>query len=73
MDLRRLPSDRDGTTYYTSYCRRLILQVGSDGLAEYSNFFTGGHGTDSVSTGLDGEAGPGGQDVWGGKIHLEVL
>ena len=29
MDLRRLPSDGDGTTYYFSYCRRLILSVNS--------------------------------------------
>jgi len=30
-----------------------LLQVGSDGFAECSDFFTGGHGTDSVGTGLD--------------------
>ena len=30
-------------------------------------------GTDSVGTGLDGEAGPDGKDIWRGEIHLEVL
>jgi len=30
-----------------------FLQVRGDGLAKCSDFFTGGHGTDSVGTGLD--------------------
>ena len=47
-----------------------FLQVGSDGLAECSNFFTSGHVTDSVSTGLHRETGSDGRDVWGGEIHL---
>ena len=50
-----------------------LLQVGSDGFAEGSYFFTGGHSTDSVGAGLDGEAGPDGGDVWGGEIHLDVV
>ena len=50
-----------------------LLQVGSDGFAECSDLFTGGHGTDSVGARLDGEAGPDGGDVWGGEIHLDVL
>ena len=52
---------------------RYTHQIRGDGLAECSDFFTGGHGTDSVGTGLDGEAGPDGQDIWGGEIHLEVV
>ena len=47
--------------------------VGSDGFAECSNFFTGGHGTDSISTWLDGETGPDGEDIWGREIHLEIF
>ena len=43
-----------------------FLQVGSYDLEECSNLFTGGHSTDSVSTGNDGEAGPDGQDIWRG-------
>jgi len=30
-----------------------LLQIRGDGLSECSDFFTGGHGTDSVGTGLD--------------------
>ena len=43
-----------------------FLQIRGDCLAECSDFFTGGHGTDSVGTGLDGEAGSDGWDIWGG-------
>ena len=50
-----------------------FLQVGGDSLAECSDFFTGGHGIDSVGTGFDGEAGPDGQDVWGREIHLGMV
>ena len=34
--------------------------------------FWGGYNTDSVGTGLDGEAGPDGRDIWCDEIHLEV-
>ena len=50
-----------------------FLQIGCDSLAECSDFCTGGHGTDSVCTGLDGEAGPDGRDIWRGEIHLFVV
>ena len=50
-----------------------FLQIGDDGLAKCSDFFTGGHGTGSIGTGLDGEAGPDGWDIWRGDIHLEVV
>ena len=65
----RLASSR-ALDAYTGY----FLEVGGDGFAECSNlFFTGGHDTDSVGAGLDGEAGSDGQDVRCGKIHLGCI